>query len=48
MFGLPVDQRSCDKGKKTLVLDLDETLIHSEFSDVSNFENASLILKIKG
>lgn len=25
-------QRPCDKGKKTLVLDLDETLVHSSFS----------------
>lgn len=25
------EQRSCDKGKKTLVLDLDETLVHSSF-----------------
>lgn len=24
-------QRACDKGKKTLVLDLDETLVHSTF-----------------
>lgn len=24
-------QRECDKGKKTLVLDLDETLVHSTF-----------------
>ena len=25
------EQRPCDKGKKTLVLDLDETLVHSSF-----------------
>lgn len=31
--GLPNTQRKKDAGKKTLVLDLDETLIHSESSN---------------
>ena len=30
------EQRACDKGKKTLVLDLDETLVHSTFQPTQN------------
>lgn len=30
------EQRPCDKGKKTLVLDLDETLVHSSFQPTAN------------
>lgn len=30
------DQRPCDIGKKTLVLDLDETLVHSSFQPSPN------------
>jgi hypothetical protein len=46
--GLPLEQRECDQGKKTLVLDLDETLIHSEFQEMTHIHQASLLLKIKG
>lgn len=30
------EQRPCDTGKKTLVLDLDETLVHSSFQPSHN------------
>lgn len=38
------EQRQSDKGKKTLVLDLDETLVHSSFQVV---ENCDLILPVE-
>lgn len=45
---LPQAQRKIDHGKKTLVLDLDETLIHSEFTDMCDKNNANLILWMHG
>jgi len=38
------EQRGSDIGKKTLVLDLDETLVHSSFNVV---ENSDLILPVE-
>ena len=38
------DQSEQNKGKKTLVLDLDETLVHSSFSPVLN---ADIQMKIE-
>lgn len=37
-------QRECDKGKKTLALDLDETLVHSSFEPV---DDADLLLPVE-
>jgi RNA polymerase II subunit A small phosphatase-like protein len=37
-------QRKSDVGRKTLVLDLDETLVHSQFKPV---ENADIILPVE-
>ena len=37
-------QRSSDKGKKTLALDLDETLVHSSFQPV---DDADLVLPVE-
>ena len=37
-------QRASDKGKKTLALDLDETLVHSSFQPV---EGADLVLPVE-
>ena len=37
-------QRKGDVGRKTLVLDLDETLVHSQFKPV---ENADIILPVE-
>ncbi len=37
-------QRDSDKGKKTLVLDLDETLVHSSFNEV---EECDLVLPVE-
>jgi len=37
-------QRKSDQGRKTLVLDLDETLVHSQFKPV---ENADIILPVE-
>jgi len=37
-------QRASDKGKKTLCLDLDETLVHSSFQPV---EGADLVLPVE-
>lgn len=39
-------QRPEDKGKKTLLLDLDETLVHTEFNNDSLAFDADLILCI--
>ena len=36
-------QEGWDKGKKTLVLDLDETLVHSSFQPV---ENVDIVLPV--
>lgn len=36
LFPFLGEQRPCDKGKKTLVLDLDETLVHSTFQPMPN------------
>lgn len=47
-FKLPNRQRKCDFGKKTLVLDLDETLIHSEFTEMSLKGTANMILWMHG
>jgi len=50
-FILPLQSRA-DKGKKTLILDLDETLVHSSFQPdksvdivVPVFPNKSILLK---
>lgn len=37
-------QQKRDRGKKTLVLDIDETLVHSAFNNV---ENPDITLQIK-
>ena len=37
-------QQKSDLGRKTLVLDLDETLVHSQFKPV---ENADIILPVE-
>lgn len=37
-------QRKQDCGRKTLVLDLDETLVHSQFKPV---ENADIVLPVE-
>ena len=38
------DQREQDRGKKTLVLDLDETLVHSSFQPVEKYD---LVLPVR-
>eukprot|EP00388_Colpodella_angusta_P004189 GDKJ01014038.1.p1 GENE.GDKJ01014038.1~~GDKJ01014038.1.p1 ORF type:complete len:318 (-),score=52.76 GDKJ01014038.1:1115-2068(-) len=43
-FLLPAKQYERDRGKKTLVLDLDETLVHSSFREVPN---ASFIIPVE-
>lgn len=37
-------QRKSDVGKKTLVLDLDETLVHSSFKPI---DNADIVLPVE-
>lgn len=47
-FKLPNQYWKCDFGKKTLVLDLDETLIHSEFTEMGFKGSANMILRMHG
>lgn len=43
VFLIP-DQADCHKGRKTLVLDLDETLVHSSFNPIPN---ADIIITVQ-
>jgi len=41
-------QRAQDKGKLTVILDLDETLIHSEFTGTNDYRQAELRERVSG